>query len=74
MPGEGGQGIIRRRDMPHGVGGPARQPYSKSDSESRLGWLLALVLADFCPEHGVKLLPWVPTDGEVFPTYASPRS
>ena len=27
-----------------------------------------------CPEHGVKLLPWVPTDGEVFPTDASPCS
>ena len=26
------------------------------------------------PEHGVKLLPWVPTDGEVFPTDASPCS
>ena len=25
-----------------------------------------------CPEHGVKLLLWVPTDGEVFPTDASP--
>jgi hypothetical protein len=25
-------------------------------------------------EHGVKLLPWVPTDGEVFPTDASPCS
>ena len=26
------------------------------------------------PEHGVKLLPWVPTNGEVFPTDASPCS
>ena len=25
-------------------------------------------------EHGVKLLPWVPTNGEVFPTDASPCS
>ena len=26
------------------------------------------------PEHGVKRLPWVPTDGEVLPTDASPCS